>query len=130
MNQFIERIKAFSKNLTYDIADAIHEHTSEKIPFSDISEAITSHEKTKHTMKKLLENVYHSYELDLSPYFIKLETKGEQNEFILQLTISSQEKMIYSFRSYDESPAYQEIISVPAPLWEKINDPLTQKNIH
>ncbi|MGD6803701.1 hypothetical protein FZC79_00285 [Rossellomorea vietnamensis] len=130
MNEFIERIKTFSKHLTHDIEEMIHDHSSEKIPFTDMPAIIIEHPKTKHTCQKLLENVFHTYELNLFPYFLQLETKGERSEFILQLTISSQEKTIYSYRSYEESAARRKPVSIPAPLWEELKVPFTSGVVH
>ncbi|TYS17628.1 hypothetical protein FZC78_07135 [Rossellomorea vietnamensis] len=130
MNEFIERIKTFSKHLTHDFEEMIHDHSSEKIPFTNMPALIKRHDKTKHTSHKLLENVFHTYELDLFPYFLQLETKGDRDEFILQLTISSQEKTIYSYRSYEESAAKQKPVSIPAPLWEKLKAPFTSGAVH
>lgn len=129
MNEFIERIKVFSKHLTHDIEEMIHP-SSEKIPFTDMLALIKRHDKTKHTCQKLLENVFHTYELDLFPYFLQLETKGDRNEFILQLTISSQEKTIYSYRSYEESASRQKPVSIPSPLWEELKYPFTSEVVH
>ncbi|MGM0844736.1 MAG: hypothetical protein ACQEUT_07135 [Bacillota bacterium] len=130
MNEFIEKIKTFSTHLTNDISAMIQEHTNEKIPFSEMAVLIIGHEKTKHTTQLLLQNSYHTYELNLFPYFLKLETKGEKNDFILQLTVSSQEKKIFSYNSYDGSTLNLNPISIPKSLLQELKSPSPSRKIH
>ncbi|WP_409253946.1 hypothetical protein V1502_08625 [Bacillus sp. SCS-153A] len=116
MNHFVDKIKDFSKNVTGDIGNIIRDYNVEKVDFEEILSLIIRHEKTMHSSQTLLGNKYNTYELHLFPYYLHLETKGKMNESILQLKIHSQEKELYSYRSYNDKPQKQKAIHVPEHL--------------
>ncbi|WP_421384906.1 hypothetical protein ACOJQI_09085 [Bacillus salacetis] len=130
MKDFIGRVKRFSKHLTDDIETLVKNHNTEKVHIQELLPLIIGHEETKISTQDLLGNVYNTYQLDLFPYYLHLETKGKDNTFILQMTLSSQDKEIFSFKSYDETTRSHKLIPVPQPLLESLKLHQEKKILH
>lgn len=116
MNDFVAKIKDFSKHVSEDIGTLMKDFNNEKVEFTDMVSLIISHEKTTHTSQTLLGNVYNTYQLQLYPYYLHLETKGKMNESILQLMLHSQERDLYCYRSYDAKSKNSKAVPAPEPL--------------
>jgi hypothetical protein len=130
MTDLVERIRSFSKHLRDDIGTMLKEHQTEKIDFQEMTALVIGHEKTKHTSRNLLGTIYNTYQLNLFPYFIHLETKGRSDTFTLQLTLSTQEKELFSFKSYDEVNRNKKMVPVPEPLLEHLKQKQEAKILH
>ncbi|RIW38466.1 hypothetical protein D3H55_02715 [Bacillus salacetis] len=128
MSDFVESVKRFSKHLTSDIGTMIKDHQHKKIEFQDLVYLIMSHEKTRISSRLLLKNVYTTYVLHLFPYSLHLETKGDNHPIILQMKISSQEKKIFVWNSYNNQKG--KAISVPKPLAAELISLQQSENLH
>jgi hypothetical protein len=120
MTEFVEKIRSLSKHVSSDISTMIKDHLHEKIEFHELVALIKGHEKTKYSRRQLLGNVYTIYTLNLFPFSLHLEMKGESNPFILQLTISSQEKQVFSYNSYEDKSKKSKMIPLPKPLFDTL----------
>ncbi|EDL65859.1 hypothetical protein [Bacillus sp. SG-1] len=116
MNDFVAKIKDFSKHVSEDIGTIMKDFNNEKVEFADMVSLIIRHEKTTHMSQTLLGSVYNTYQLHLFPYYLHLETKGKMNESILQLMLHSQERELYCYRSYEAKSQKPKIVPVPEPL--------------
>ncbi|WP_456271330.1 hypothetical protein [Bacillus sp. AK031] len=125
MNEFVEKIKSFSKNLSHDLSSMVNELNCEKIPLTQAIELIKSHPHCHHSSQTLLGSVFNTYRIVVSTFSIHLETKGAKDDFILELSIFSDGKVIYSYKSYEAKSKKLKTISIPKAL---LNDELLQHN--
>ncbi|WP_088104912.1 hypothetical protein [Halalkalibacter urbisdiaboli] len=112
MNSFIDQIKSFTKHLTEDVAALFTEH-SKGVQINELIPLIIQHQYVSHTQRELLGLTFNTYKIDFSPFLITLETKGKQNQQILEFTVQSEGMKIYSYKSYDASLSLHDRIALP-----------------
>jgi hypothetical protein len=123
MNEFVEKIKSYTKHLSDDLSSMVTEFTCEKIPLTQAMELIKNHPHCLHSSQTLLGSVYNTYGIMLSPFAIHMETKGKKDDFIIELSIFSDGKGIYTYKSYEDKPKKLKSISIPKPLLNELLQP-------
>lgn len=100
MTTFTETITGTIQHIQQVISNYLQ---SEKITALDLATFIKDDTSTLKSARQLLGITYHKYELNKDELLFVLETKGEENEKILSLTVYNKGQAIIKYRSYDRN---------------------------
>lgn len=69
----------------------------------ELAAFISSHPNTGYETKEFLGFHYSFHKLQIEDITFNLETKGPQGEYILDLTVSDQQKTLFEYHSFDNN---------------------------
>jgi len=121
VNQFIRDITTKAK----DTFSTTSQNVKEKIntvlqkpmaTIDDLAQYISSHPDTSFDTKEFLGFQYHFYHLKVEDTTFYLETKGDHGDYILDLSVSSPEGVLFEYHSFEKKHKIDDKIPIPANL--------------
>lgn len=121
MNNFMEQFKNFTKHLGEEVKEIFKHEPVEKISVQNLSSFIISHPNTRKIEQEMLHLTFNTYHLNINPYHLRLETKGKNNEQILEITIWTTEQTVLTFDGYEhEGNVLIEELQIPKSIYDKL----------
>ncbi|MFD1637734.1 hypothetical protein ACFSDI_11725, partial [Evansella tamaricis] len=102
MNHFLDKLGMFSKHLGEGVSKLFKQEAKRNIRIRELAAFILAHTDTKKKSEELLGLVFNEYRLSIGPISMKLETKGTNDEYILELVAMEQGEELFSYKSYEE----------------------------
>ncbi|MFA9559693.1 hypothetical protein ACERII_20495 [Evansella sp. AB-rgal1] len=101
MAEFLDQLKNFSKHLGKSVSDLFKKESKRPIQMEKLSWLIISNTGSKKTTKTLLGLIFNTYRLKVGPIELKLETKGKNDEQILELRATEEGEELFTYKSYE-----------------------------
>lgn len=124
MNQLFQQIKSFTRHLGEEVVDLFHPHHGQpekKVKVDELLTFIYNHPFVIQEQKSMLGLLFNTYRIDFWPFHFQLETKGENNEQILELQIQSYGEVVYHYKSYDDQThTLQDTIVLPTSVYKEL----------
>ncbi len=101
MDSFLENVKNWTKSKTEQLTQQLHNMTERKsITIEDLATILLLHPETQIKTKQYLNIMYHECTLVLDGFEYYLETRGENHDHILEITVKENGEIMSSFHSY------------------------------
>lgn len=116
MQWFNEMKKSITQNLEEwkeTVYDWFRHRYNTNVTVQECAYRILHHPTTKKERLEYLGLVFHHYRLDEENLTYKLETKGEENEQIVELKIIEDGQVIYAYYYYQENAGVSQTIHLP-----------------
>ncbi|MBU9719957.1 MULTISPECIES: hypothetical protein [Bacillaceae] len=113
MSEFLDKLGMFSKHLGEGVSKLFKHGEKRNIRIWELASFIFDHPDTRKTTQELLGLVFNEYRLTIGPISLKLETKGENDEHILELLAMEQGEELFSFKSYEEDQTVKDKYALP-----------------
>ncbi|MCH1627082.1 hypothetical protein [Fredinandcohnia quinoae] len=121
MSELNERIKTVTtkiqgrlENASQVVLAKVNEFFQKpSISLEELASFISSHPDTGCETKEFLGFQYSFYQLNIEDLTFYLETKGQQGEYILDLTVSDQLKTLFEYHSFDKKHAQDTKLHIP-----------------
>lgn len=108
-----DKIKENIEELKVTVKDWITHQYDTKITVQECAYRIISHPSTQHKKAEYLGLLFHQYTLREQGMIYRLETKGPNNEQILELKILEDSLPIYAYHYYQEDSRLTQTIHLP-----------------
>ncbi|MEH7381542.1 hypothetical protein V7138_13865 [Bacillus sp. JJ1533] len=82
----------------------------------DLAHYISTHPDTSFDTKEFLGFQYHFYHLKVSDTTFYLETKGNDGDYILDLSVSSPDGILFEYHSFEKKYGVDDKVTIPAAL--------------
>ncbi|MBU8906020.1 hypothetical protein KH400_05370 [Desertibacillus haloalkaliphilus] len=92
------------------------------LTIAEITELIRHHPDTRKKKRNLLNITYQFYRLRAGDYLFYMETRGEENEKVLFLSIQTPKQIVFTYRSYDDQYSINDTIDEDHLLEHAIKD--------
>ncbi|WP_100404658.1 hypothetical protein [Bacillus solitudinis] len=115
MNPLLNQLKSIINHVSKDVAD-LFTLNSKNIHLKELVPLITNHKSTIKTERELLALTFNTYEINFESLTLILETKGKQNQQILEVSIRTKEQIVFSYKSYEGIHLLAQDIPLPKNL--------------
>ncbi len=121
VNQFIRDITAKAKDTLSTTTQIVKEKINTVLQrpmatIDDLAQYISTHPDTSFDTKEFLGFQYHFHHLKVSDTTFYLETKGNDGEYILELSVSSPEGSLFEYHSFEKRHGVDDKVAIPAAL--------------
>ena len=121
VNQFIRDIKSKAKDTFTTTSQMVKEKINNVLQrpmatIDDLAQYIATHPDTSFDTKEFLGFQYHFYHLTLADTAFYLETKGDHGDYILDLSVSSPEGILFEYHSFEKKLKVDDKVPIPANL--------------
>ncbi|MEH7222709.1 hypothetical protein V7112_02750 [Bacillus sp. JJ1566] len=121
VNQFIRDITTKAKETFSNTSQIVKEKINTVLhrpmaTIDDLAHYISTHPDTSFDKKEFLGFQYHFYHLKLADTTFYLETKGKQSDYILDLSVASNEGKLFEYHSFEKKYGVDEKVPIPAAL--------------
>ncbi|ADU30403.1 hypothetical protein [Evansella cellulosilytica] len=99
MSQFLDQLKHLGKS----VSDLFKKEEKRPIRMKELTNLIIANPESKKKTKTLLGLVFNFYVLKLGAITLKLETKGKNDDYILELTALDNGETLFSYKSYEDN---------------------------
>lgn len=118
MNDWVKTVLEWAKtkgnqvpNVIKEVVDNLYNQPS--LSVSDLANVIMFHPDTETNRNEWLGLTFYFYRLKLGEYNFCLETKGNENNYILMCQVSNEDGIVSKYTSYDEDMSLQDRMKVP-----------------
>ncbi|WP_096438332.1 hypothetical protein [Alteribacter populi] len=102
MSPLIDRLNDVSKHIGEGVTNLFKRGEKRNIRIRDLASSILTHQETTKKSRAMLGLVFNEYRLSIGPVAFKLETKGKNDEHILELSAMEQGVKLFTYKSFDE----------------------------
>lgn len=101
MSQLLNNLKSITKNISSTMYDLIKNDPSKRIVIGDLINQISLHQNTRHSQVYLLGLVFQTFSLSVDSFDFKLETKGINNEQLLEFIVRKDGITLFSYKGFE-----------------------------
>ncbi|MEH7385345.1 hypothetical protein V7147_08055 [Bacillus sp. JJ1521] len=121
VNQFIRDITTKAKDTISTTTQIVKEKINTVLQrpmatIDDLAQYISTHPDTSFDTKEFLGFQYHFYHLKLTDTTFYLETKGRHGDYILDLSVTSPEGILFEYHSFEKKYGVDDKVAIPAAL--------------
>lgn len=121
VNQFIRDLTTKAKETFSTTSQIVKEKINTVLhkpmaTIDDLAQYISTHPNTSFDTKEFLGFQYHFYHLKIDDNTFYLETKGNHGDYILDLSVSSPEGILFEYHSFEKKYDVDDKIPIPANL--------------
>ncbi|MDG5789597.1 hypothetical protein QA612_19235 [Evansella sp. AB-P1] len=91
-----------------------------KLHIRDLVMYITEYQQNKKKTKTLLGLTFNFYEINIGSITLELETKGRNDDYVLELLVLENEEEIFSYRSYEEGQSLKDKYAIPYTVYNQL----------
>ncbi|SDZ68204.1 hypothetical protein SAMN05421736_13223 [Evansella caseinilytica] len=122
MNDFLQQLKTFSTHLGKGVAELFKKQSGRNIQIRELASSIIVHPDTKKETKTLLGLLFHFYRLESGSVTFKLETKGANDEYILELHAVENGQELFSYKAYEEDHSLKDNHLLPEYVYVHLHE--------
>ncbi|MDQ0257532.1 hypothetical protein J2S74_004990 [Evansella vedderi] len=108
MGEFLDQLKNFSKHLGQGVSELFKRESKRPIRIRDLANLIITHQESRKQSKTLLGLEFNFYQLKMGPITLKLETKGKDDDYILEVTALENGEELFSYKAYEEDQSLKD----------------------
>ncbi|WP_010283558.1 hypothetical protein [Bacillus timonensis] len=121
VNQFIQDITTKAKDTLTTTSQMVKEKINTVLQrpmatIDDLAQYISTHPGTSFDTKEFLGFQYHFYHLKVEDTTFYLETKGNHGDYILDVSVSSPEGILFEYHSFEKKYGVDDKVPIPPAL--------------